>query len=309
MLVHKETLPLSRLPLQFGRLSYCNFCLSFDESDNCIFYYPIDGAFQRCAKRANLLLQVLRDFVFTLSPTDPYLAPILNHVPLPYSTKQIDAKLFPNASNPDDIYRLPPSPAVDAAWDRISANSIFPISESDVLRINKDPSTALTAPPDWGFEEGAYIVEIDVFHQIHCLNALRKALITNYDHYYGSRYGLEPPLMFQTHLGHCTSILLQNLMCHADVEVITHVWQEDQDWPYPDFGISKQCRNFESLLEWKEENELEGMGEKYLGYAKPPHAVQLPREPGMVDLGNGTGIKHGVVTGPIPVNVCNYSQD
>lgn len=50
------------------------------------------------------------------------------------------------------------------------------------------------------------------------------------------------------------------------------------------------------------------MGEKYLGYAKPSHAVQLPREPGMVDLGNGTGIKNGVVTGPIPVNVCNYSQ-
>lgn len=151
------------------------------------------------------------------------------------------------------------------------------------------------------------MVEIDAFHQIHCLNALRKASITNYDYYYGSRYGLEPPLMFQTHLGHCTDILLQNLMCHADVEVITHVWQEDQDWPFPDFGISKQCRDFESLLEWKEENEHKDMKEKYLGYAKPPHAVQLPREPGILDLGNGTGFKHGVVTGPIPVNICNYS--
>ena len=115
--------------------------------------------------------------------------------------------------------------------------------------------------------------------------------------------------MFQTHLNHCTDILLQNLMCHADVEVITHVWQEDQDWPYPDFGISKQCRDFESLLKWKEENEIIGMEKKYLAYRKPPHATQLPREPGMAELGNGTGFKNGVATGPIPVNVCRYKQD
>lgn len=98
-------------------------------------------------------------------------------------------------------------------------------------------------------------------------------------------------------------------MCHADVEVITHVWQEDQEWPFPDFGIEKQCRSFDSLLEWKEENELVGMEEKYLGYEKPADAMFLPREPGMAELGNGTGVKNGVVTGPIQVNVCNYGQD
>lgn len=152
-------------------------------------------------------------------------------------------------------------------------------------------------------------MDFDVFHQVHCLNALRKALITKYDHYYGIKYGFEPPLILQTHLNNCTDILLQNLMCHADVEVITHVWQEDQTWPFPDFGISKQCRDFESLLEWKEDNDVIGMERKYLAYRKPPNATQLPREPGAAELGNGTGFKNGVVTGPIPVNVCNYKQD
>lgn len=50
------------------------------------------------------------------------------------------------------------------------------------------------------------------------------------------------------------------------------------------------------------------MKKKYLGYEKPPHAMHLPREPSMAGLGNGIGFKNGVVTGPISVNVCNYSQ-
>lgn len=65
------------------------------------------------------------------------------------------------------------------------------------------------------------MAEIDVFHQLHCLNALRKALVMNYDYYWGAKWGFEPPLMFTTHLEHCMDILRQNIMCHSDVDAIT----------------------------------------------------------------------------------------
>lgn len=164
--------------------------------------------------------------------------------------------------------------------------------------------------PSWGAGEDSYMVEVDVFHQIHCLNALRKALITNYDHYWGRRWGWEPPIMFETHLKHCTSMLLQSLMCHSDLEVVTHKWSEAQPWPYPDFGVKKQCRDFKRLLELKETFNLKDAGDKYLSHRPPPGTVRTPEEPfKAAGLGNATGEKNGRNTKLLRIRTVTHEVD
>jgi len=199
-----------------------------------------------------------------------------------------------------------PGPEVDAAWDRVSDNMMFGISRADVERIGRDPDRSVKMDPAWGAGDDAYMVEVDVFHQIHCLNALRKALITNYDHYWGRHWGWEPPLMFDTHLRHCTSMLLQSLMCHADVEVITHEWHVDQPWPFPNFGVRKQCRDFDRLLAWKEANNLENGEDRYLAHRPPPGTERIPEEPlKRTRLGNATGRRDGQSTKLLKIKNCN----
>ncbi|KAK3315883.1 hypothetical protein B0H66DRAFT_459968, partial [Apodospora peruviana] len=97
----------------------------------------------------------------------------------------------------------------------------------------------------------AYIAQIEVFHQIHCLNELRKEI--HYDHYYKSG----PPDEFhRSHKAHCIHMLLQAVTRAADVGLISHNWvhneniEEPKTRPMPDFNVVKMCRDFDSLLDW-----------------------------------------------------------
>lgn len=131
----------------------------------------------------------------------------------------IDASDAPNASNPDHIYRLPPSEAVDDAWDRISDIPMFALSREDIIKIQKDPDISVLAPEEWGFgndEDGnpKYFMEPDVFHQIHCLNAIRKGLIHNYDYYWGQEWGFVPPVNFERHMNHVQCNSSSHFMCN-----------------------------------------------------------------------------------------------
>jgi hypothetical protein len=78
------------------------------------------------------------------------------------------------------IYIQNPSPEVDAAWDYISseAGSIITINSEEVRRLGRDPATIVKAPEDWGFGTDAFPAQIDVFHEIHCLNMLRKEMVS-----------------------------------------------------------------------------------------------------------------------------------
>jgi hypothetical protein len=67
----------------------------------------------------------------------------------------------------------------------------------------KNPPTTAKAPLDCRYGLDTNLVQIDVFHQIHCLN-----------------------------------MLLQTLMRSARVDVITHSWRETQRNPFRDFSVS-----------------------------------------------------------------------
>lgn len=69
------------------------------------------------------------------------------------------------------------------------------------------------------------------------------------------------------HKTHCVHMLLQALMCNADVGVITQSWVRNEAYknpktrPFPDFNIEKKCRDFDAVMHWLRE---EGGGVKDL---------------------------------------------
>ena len=39
-------------------------------------------------------------------------------------------------------------------------------------------------------------------------------------------------------------------MCHGDIAILTHTWIPDYRWPWPNFEIAHECRDWDALLEW-----------------------------------------------------------
>lgn len=71
-------------------------------------------------------------------------------------------------------------------------------------------------------------------------------------------------------------MLLHNLMCQSNVDIITHSWREGSKWPLADFNPPRQCRNFEALLEWNREHSVKDFEKKWLSFTRPADAVVLP---------------------------------
>ena len=204
-------------------------------------------------------------------PLTELIAPLLDELDIPLRTVNLNGTLADEEETPS-IFRQAPSPEVDAAWNRFSMVGFHVISSADVIKIGKDPSKTVRAPLDWGYGVDAHLAQLDVFHQIHCLNVLRR-------HMYPAYYTEDWSILNDLHPMHCLHMLLQNLMCEASVDMITSVWMETQKHPYPDMSINRQCRDFEAVLEWNQENKVPGMEKKMKVIQMPGGAVPLPLSP------------------------------
>ncbi|PPQ65051.1 hypothetical protein CVT26_015747 [Gymnopilus dilepis] len=183
--------------------------------------------------------------------------------------------MFNGTFNFPSEFRGPPTPEIDAAWMRIS-QGVKPtrLTLEQVLKIGK-----FDTPSKVKFREedgGGYMASMEVTHQLHCLNMLRKYTYKEYYQNFDPSFTHPKPDVFRTHLDHCVEILRQHLMCTADVGMITYEWVTGFSEPYPDFNVKHQCRNFEKILDW--------------GYR---HAIHLPRDhvasPLAIDDADGEG--------------------
>jgi hypothetical protein len=135
-----------------------------------------------------------------------------------------------------------------------------------------DPSTAAKLDDEeWGLGDDAYVAALDVFHQLHCLNTLRQIA-------YGDLYpkisgGRERPV-WKFHVDHCVDILMQELQCSGNLNLVPYHWVENFERPYPDFSINRQCVDFEAVTRWRIENTIDV--DKYnRNTRKPPGVKEL----------------------------------
>lgn len=183
-------------------------------------------------------------------------APVLDDVEIKIQPKRMDATLL--ESSPLSIFRQEPSDEVDHAWRQLGDTRPIPLTREQVLAIGKDPQQAVRIPESWGLGPDMYAGRIDVFHQIHCLDSLRREAY--FEHYYGSKYpgGFNDTTpMHRLHLSHCVYLLLQNILCNANTDVYTHFWTDTLHHPFPDFNIHHQCRDFEAVRDWQNRHALD----------------------------------------------------
>ncbi|KAI0947367.1 hypothetical protein AcV7_009811 [Taiwanofungus camphoratus] len=162
--------------------------------------------------------------------------------------------LFNGTFNFPSIYRGHPTAEIDAAWNRISTGVKPTRISRDVLeKIGKRdrPSSVKFRDEDGG----GYMVSLEVTHQLHCLNMLRKYVYHEYYESWDPSF-LAKPEVFRTHLDHCVEMIRQNIMCHGDVGLITYEWVKGFSLPYPDFNTLHQCRNFDKILDWSYAHEI-----------------------------------------------------
>ncbi|QDS73728.1 hypothetical protein FKW77_003913 [Venturia effusa] len=118
-------------------------------------------------------------------------------------------------------YQGPPSPERNALWDDL-----------------------------YGCDPGHYAVELNVFHQLHCLNMLRKRL------YSTEKYPPDHELMGIEHLEHCYDALRQSLMCTADITPLPWKWVEAKKKAMEVAQVVHTCKNFDAIKSWAKENRV-----------------------------------------------------
>ncbi|KAG1768891.1 hypothetical protein EV702DRAFT_979147, partial [Suillus placidus] len=152
------------------------------------------------------------------------------------------------------IYRGPPSPEIDAAWARI-AGDVLPtrMSLEEMLKAGTtDLRSKVRYPDKIG---GDYMVFLESAHQMHCVNLLRKATWLEYYKPMDISFQATPEIVRQ-HLDHCIEMIRQNIMCNADVTMITWYWVQGHAVPYPNFNTRHRCRNFEKIIDWSVEHAI-----------------------------------------------------
>lgn len=189
---------------------------------------------------------------------------------IPTFTYTINGSLFAD-ENPG-LARMDPSAEVDELWRDFDKTRTLVISRDDVIQLGKDPDTvAKFDDAYWGFGDDAYMAQMDVFHQIHCLNTLRKIA---FEDFYEPVPRREHSTLWWHHIKHCTDILLQNIMCHGTTALVTMQWMETQHGPFPDFSVNHQCRDFDTLVQYRNQKSVDW--DKWLAMEKPPGVREIP---------------------------------
>lgn len=164
------------------------------------------------------------------------LGPLHDLVDLGMHAKMINGTLFPT-SDPSTARQMP-NTETDKIWEEWEITRVFPISRAALVRLGKDPLTAVKLEDDlWGLGDDAYASILDVYHQLHCLNSLRQIA---YGEYYNMTIGRADEFtMREIHINHCVDILMQALQCSGNANLITMHWVETQDYPFPDMYVGR----------------------------------------------------------------------
>ncbi len=98
-----------------------------------------------------------------------------------------------------------------------------------------------------------FIVTLDVFHQLHCLNMMRKLV---YPDTYPTDLtsGTDKSADNVVHFEHCYEQLRQSLQCHADVSTIFWEWSERRQRYLGNAHTTHTCRNFDKIRQWGVKN-------------------------------------------------------
>ena len=96
------------------------------------------------------------------------------------------------------------------------------VPEHDVARVGFSSGMVKRRASDGG----GFVAQMEVFHQLHCLDTLRQGLYFNYDYYHTNRRGVweRSDAVVRKHMGHCLDLLRTQLQCTADIGLVGMLW-------------------------------------------------------------------------------------
>ncbi|CAK7221034.1 hypothetical protein SBRCBS47491_004389 [Sporothrix bragantina] len=133
-----------------------------------------------------------------------------------------------------DIY-VGAGPLVDKEWDVLTFGRYFIISDDEARE---------TFGP--GYKEyyneqfNGYVIGLDMFHTLHCLNNLRKLIHPEY-------YPVVDDPRARMHDSHCIDQLRQQVMCAGDATPVPVKWHAAAQRSYVKSDVVHTCRNFRQL--------------------------------------------------------------
>ncbi|KAI0816462.1 hypothetical protein GGR55DRAFT_627046 [Xylaria sp. FL0064] len=176
-------------------------------------------------------------------------SPVYDSIDLGLHEIQVNGTFFPPEQ--PSIARQMPNPEADRVWEDYENVRPIRLTKSQIIRMGKDPSrVSRYEDKDWGFGDDAYVGDLDVFHQLHCLNTLRQYAYADYYNLTPIETGDASSLMAM-HVNHCVDILLQEIQCSGNVGFITSGWVKNQRYPQPDMSINRKCIAFENVIAWR----------------------------------------------------------
>ncbi|KAH8817357.1 hypothetical protein F5884DRAFT_874356 [Xylogone sp. PMI_703] len=146
-----------------------------------------------------------------------------------------------------NLYEGPPTPEKDKAWDDLIQVGIVSLTSDEAGQLaNKTLENPLV--------EGEYMVGVEVFHQIHCVNILRHQVYEQATPY------SQRPRNERAHIDHCVDSLRQVIMCHGDTTPMSLVRDERESPPYfVIFETVHTCRNWDSIWNWAVKRNTTGL--------------------------------------------------
>ncbi|KAH8822805.1 hypothetical protein DL96DRAFT_316715 [Flagelloscypha sp. PMI_526] len=133
-------------------------------------------------------------------------------------------------------YQARPSPELDDLWEDLYGFGISKITvEERKQMINKTEKILAGNTPE-------FVVQLAVFHQLHCINMLRMKLFPD--------YYMDKGLMDDEHLSHCIDSLRQAVSCSADVTPLVWKWNEARNAYMGRLDVVHSCRDFEKVQDW-----------------------------------------------------------
>ncbi|KAJ4344035.1 hypothetical protein N0V95_006413 [Ascochyta clinopodiicola] len=203
-------------------------------------------------------------------------SPVMDRFDLSPTLKRINGSFY-NHKGDVSVARQQPNPSADAIWDEWELTRVYPVSRSELIKMDVDPSTvAKLEDSTWGLGDDAYAAIFDVYHHVHCLNSLRHIAYGEY--YNKSQARAHTVKQREIHINHCIDILLQGIQCNPNLDLIPLHWVETQEYPFPDMSINKKCINFDGLTEWRKEHTIDM--DKYVDVMKMPEG----EKPGIKQL-------------------------
>ena len=139
----------------------------------------------------------------------------------------------------------------------ITRKLIILFAEVLISQINAESAAKLpNATTPFTNDTSHYIVELDVFHQLHCLNSLRKLA-------YPDVYKMDLTSDSEEaadniyHMEHCYEQLRQSLQCSSDISTIYWEWSVKQQKMFGNVKTTHTCKNFEKIRDWAVEHKAE----------------------------------------------------